>query len=246
MHKNKKILVVDDDTEIRTLLREYLERSGFSVLEAADGVSLFEQFPAEDIDIVLLDVMLPGDDGFTLCQKIRKESLVPIIMLTASSDDADRIVGLEMGADDYMAKPFNPRELLARIKAILRRVETHQQPVEVRPAANPRYYKFAGWTLDTTSRQLVREGEQQYPLTGADFALLMLFLEHPQRILKRDEISDLTRGRESSPFDRSIDVHVSRLRHRLGDDGKNPQIIKTVRGAGYVLAVEVSVADELD
>ncbi|MCX4027500.1 response regulator [Endozoicomonas sp. SM1973] len=244
MYNEKKILVVDDDIELRQLLHDYLAKNGFQVLQAGDGTELFRLFPLQAVDLILLDIMLPGEDGFSLCQKIRQLSDVPIIMLTASSDETDSIVGLEMGADDYMAKPFNPRELLARIKAILRRTGSSDRQQEV--VAAKRFFCFLNWVLDSTARKLVDDKGNEVTLSGADFALLMLFLERPQTILKRDEISDLTRGREASPFDRSIDVHISRLRHRLGDDGKNPQIIKTVRGVGYVLAVPVVQQDEVD
>ncbi|WP_163831594.1 response regulator [Spartinivicinus ruber] len=256
MYNEKKILVVDDDNELRQLLHDYLAKNGFQVLQASDGVELFRLFPQQSVDLILLDIMLPGEDGFLLCQRIRQLSDVPIIMLTASSEETDSIVGLEMGADDYMAKPFNPRELLARVKAILRRTgQTDRQP---EPIETKRFFCFSNWILDSTARKLIdartlndknvgtEKHSNEVTLSGADFALLMLFLERPQTILKRDEISDLTRGREASPFDRSIDVHISRLRHRLGDDGKNPQIIKTVRGVGYVLAVPVTQQDEVD
>lgn len=244
MYNEKKILVVDDDNELRQLLHDYLAKNGFQVLQAGDGNELFQLFPHQLVDLILLDIMLPGEDGFSICQKIRQLSDVPIIMLTASVDETDSIVGLEMGADDYMAKPFNPRELLARIKAILRRTVQVERQQEL--VASKRFFCFSNWVLDTTARRLISDKTNEVTLSGADFALLMLFLERPQTILKRDEISDLTRGREASPFDRSIDVHISRLRNRLGDDGKNPHIIKTVRGVGYVLAVPVTQQDEVD
>ncbi|WP_020410366.1 response regulator [Hahella ganghwensis] len=234
--KNKHILVVDDDAEIRSLLSDYLTRNGFVVSSAADGEAFFQMLAQSTPDLVVLDIMLPGEDGFAICQRLRRESGVPVVMLTANSDETDRIVGLEMGADDYLAKPFNPRELLARIKAILRRV---QEPAKT--ALSPKLYHFGGLTLDTTTRILKFPDNTQTHLTGADYSLLLMFLNKGNDVLSRDEISDVLHGRECSPFDRSIDVHMSRLRQRLGDDAKNPHLIKTVRGAGYVLTVPVDV-----
>jgi len=232
---SKQILVVDDDRQIRELLESYLQRNGYSVLTLADGRGLLALLQErQDIDLIVLDLMMPGEDGFSLCRRIRTESELPIIMLTASAEETDRIVGLEMGADDYVAKPFNPRELLARIRAVLRRVQTAPEP-----AAGLRYFCFAGWQLDTVNRDLIDPEGVVKPLSGADFNLLQLFLEHPNQVLSRDDLLNLTRGREAGPYDRSIDVQLSRVRQRLGDDGKDPHIIKTVRGAGYVLAVEV-------
>jgi two-component system OmpR family response regulator len=187
---------------------------------------------APAVELIILDLMMPGEDGFSLCRQVRAESEVPIIMLTASAEAADRIVGLEMGADDYVAKPFNPRELLARIKAVLRRSGPARAP-------KGRYLRFAGWRLDTVNRDLIGGDGLVMPLSGADYQLLLLFLEHPNQVLSRDDLLGLTRGREASPYDRSIDVQLSRLRQRLGEDAKAPHIIKTVRGAGYVLAAEV-------
>ncbi|WLQ13914.1 response regulator [Hahella aquimaris] len=234
-HKNKHIVVVDDDLEIRQLLSQYLSKNGFDVSPAEDGETLFRLLEGVTPDLIILDIMLPGDDGFTICQRLRKSSTVPIIMLTANADDTDRIVGLEMGADDYIAKPFNPRELLARMKAILRRV----QPKQSAPSGQPKIYRFGNLVLDTTSRMLVQPNGDKSAISGADYTLLCLFLEKGNEVLSRDEISDVLHGRECSPLDRSIDVHMSRLRQRLGDDAKNPTLIKTVRGSGYVLAVPV-------
>ncbi len=234
--KNRHILVVDDDAEIRSLLSDYLTRNGFDVSSAEDGDSFFQLFAESTPDLVVLDIMLPGEDGFAICHRLRRQSAVPVIMLTANSDETDRIVGLEMGADDYLAKPFNPRELLARIKAILRRVQEPPKTSQV-----PKAYHFGGLTLDTTSRMLQLEDGTESHVTGADYTLLLLFLNKGNDVLSRDEISDVLHGRECSPFDRSIDVHMSRLRQRLGDDAKNPHLIKTVRGSGYVLSVPVEV-----
>jgi two-component system OmpR family response regulator len=231
----KRILVVDDDWEIRELLQSYLSKNGYEVATLPDGselhTTLAERFAA---DLVVLDLMLPGEDGFSLCRQLRANSELPIIMLTASSEETERIVGLEMGADDFVAKPFSPRELLARIKAVLRRSQGNEAT-----AKEPRFLRFVGWRLDTISRDLIDPHGVVRPLSGADYQLLRLFLAHPNQILSRDDLLSHTRGREASPFDRSIDVQLSRLRQRLGDDAKNPHIIKTVRGAGYVLSAEV-------
>lgn len=233
---NKHLLVVDDDPEICELLSGYLMQNGFQVSTAMNGEQMFEQLGDKAIDLIVLDIMMPGDDGFTLCKKIRTSSSVPIIMLTAGSDETDRIIGLELGADDYMAKPFNPRELLARIKAVFRRVDEREQRV-----AQVRKIRFGNWCLDVSSRELESTQGEVLPLNGADFNLLQIFLHHPGEVLSRDELSTQIRGRETTPFDRSIDVQVSRLRQRLGDDGKSPQIIKTVRGAGYILTSQVEM-----
>lgn len=222
------IVVVDDDEEIRDLLGEHLRRAGFAVAALADGRGLDEAL-LRRAAVVILDVMLPGEDGFSLCRRIRSRLDVPIIMLTASSDEADRVIGLELGADDYVAKPFSPRELAARIKALLRRSR--------RQGLGPRAVRFGGWHLDLVSHQLQHENGSQVALSGAEFALLNLFVSQPQQILDRDQICKALHGRDALPFDRSIDVQVSRLRQRLGDD---QALIRTVRGRGYVLAAAVS------
>jgi len=227
------VLVVDDDQAIRELLQEHLSRVGYDVQTTAEGDGMRELLAHSCVDLIVLDVMLPGDDGFTLCREIREHSQVPIIMLTASSDETDRVVGLEIGADDYLAKPFSARELQARVKALLRRSSFTR-------ADNPRFVRFDRWRLDTQAHELVSEQGETAPLSGADFALLQLFLAHPNEILDRDTISGVTRGRESMPLDRVVDVAVSRLRQRLGDQGRNPRLIKTVRGAGYLLAATVT------
>jgi two-component system OmpR family response regulator len=188
------------------------------------------------IDIVVLDLMLPGEDGLMLCRNLRARSDVPVIMLTARGEETDRIVGLEMGADDYLAKPFNPRELLARIKTILRRART--LPENLKPD-DARALRFAGWTLDLATRNLRSPAGVVVALSATEYKLLRIFLAHPNRVLNRDQLIDLMLSRDASPFDRSIDVQVSRLRHRLGDNPKEPAIIKTVRGEGYVLSAAV-------
>ena len=233
----RKILIVDDDQKTRMLLKTYLEKNQYEVVLAHDGESFLAEFSrqGDELAMVILDVMLPDTDGFALCRAVRQRSNLPIIMLTASSDETDRIVGLELGADDYIAKPYSPRELLARIKAILRRSALDT------PAA-ARFYRFDGFTLDLVERKVVDPAGQEVALTGLDFQLLKYFLEHPGVILDRDLLCEQTRGRESGPLDRSLDVQISRLRLRLNDDGKQPRLIKTVRGAGYVFSADVSVA----
>ncbi|MCM2680558.1 response regulator transcription factor [Echinimonas agarilytica] len=231
------ILVVDDDAEIRDLLSTLLSRAGYQISGAEDGVEMFKVFYQAQVDLIILDINLPGDDGFSLCQQLRQRSDVPVIMLTASSDDMDQVIGLEIGADDYIAKPFNPRQLQARIKALLRRVRISQ--TETKPKQS-RYIDFSGWRLDTVNRELVHNEHGHLELSGADFNLMQLFLEHANEVLDRDAISDALRGREASPLDRSIDVQVSRLRQRLMDNGKHPKLIKTIRGSGYILTSEIS------
>lgn len=231
------ILVVDDDLAIRELLHEHLSRIGYEVITAADGDGMRQRLAESRVNLIVLDVMMPGDDGFTLCREIREHSQVPIIMLTASSDETDRVVGLELGADDYLAKPFSARELQARVKALLRRAGFSRSD-------NPRFAVFDRWRLDTLAHELIGENGQATAISGADFALLQLFLSHPNQVLDRDTISGVTRGRESMPLDRVVDVAVSRLRQRLGDQGRNPKLIKTVRGAGYLLAATVTYGSE--
>lgn len=235
MDRADHVLVVDDDAEIRKLLGEYLERNGFRVSLATDGAEMRRVLGRSRPDIVVLDLMLPGDSGLALCRDLRVESSLPVIMLTARAEEVDRIVGLEMGADDYLAKPFSPRELLARIRSILRRTREVASPAR----AGAHRLRFAGWTLDLAARQLVAPDGVVVALSGAEFKLLSVFAEHPNRVLDRNQLMDLTVGRDGSPFDRSIDVQVSRLRLRLRDDAREPRIIKTVRNEGYVLAAVV-------
>jgi len=233
------ILIVDDDAEIRSLLSQYLIKNGLRVTAVADGRAMLQALDAGRIDLVVLDLMLPGADGLTLCRNLRAKSDIPVIMLTARGEETDRIVGLEMGADDYLAKPFSARELLARIKAILRRARS--LPDNLQPDS-ARHIRFAEWVLDTAHRQLISPTKAVTPLSGAEYRLLRIFLGHPNCVLNRDQLVDLTQGKEADPLDRSIDVQVSRLRHRLGDDPREPRLIKTVRGEGYVLAVNVTAA----
>ncbi|MBH8580084.1 response regulator [Bisbaumannia pacifica] len=229
------LIVVDDDPEIRELLADYLGRHGYRALTAEDGEALRALLARETPDLLIVDLMLPGDDGFTLCRELRRDSEVPIIMLTASADETDRILGLELGADDYLGKPFNPRELLARIKAVLRRTRALVPP---RPA-QARLVAFGDWRLDRVTRELIDADEARLPLSGADLQLLQVFLDHPEEVLSREALFELTRGRPAPPLDRSIDVHVCRLRQRLGEDAQHSQLIRTVRGAGYVLTTRV-------
>ncbi len=236
METQDHILVVDDDHEIRTLLGDYLRRNGFRATVVPDGRAMWQALDSAQVDLVILDVMLPGDDGFTLCRQLAVRKGVPVIMLTAKGDDTDRIVGLELGADDYVPKPFNPRELLARVKSVLRR--SRAVPAALVPE-DARALAFAGWTLDLEARHLVSPTQVVVALSGAEYRLLRVFLAYPNRVLSREQLMDLTVGREADPLDRSIDVQVSRLRQRLGDDGRDPEIIRTVRGEGYVLAAAV-------
>ena len=233
----RKILIVDDDQKTRTLLKTYLEKNQYEVSRAHNGESFLAEFQryADELSLVILDVMLPDTDGFALCKIVRQRSNVPIIMLTASSDETDRVVGLELGADDYMGKPYSPRELLARIKAIHRRVS-------IENALPPRFYRFVGFTLDTVERTVRDAQGELVLLTGLDFQLLKYFVEHPGDILDRGILCEQTRGRDSGPLDRSLDVQISRMRLRLNDDGKQPALIKTVRGAGYVFSADVSAS----
>lgn len=232
-----KILVVDDDARIRDLLRRYLTQEGFEVLLAEDGRALTRVLGREPVDLIVLDLMMPGEDGLSVCRRLRgANDRTPIIMLTAKGEDIDRIVGLEVGADDYLGKPFNPRELLARIKAILRRTRALPPNLQPEPA---RCLAFAGWCLDTAERLLTAPDGVAVPLSGGEFRLLRILLEHPNRVVTRDQLVEMIHGREAEAYDRAIDVQVSRLRQRLRDDSREPQLIKTVRGEGYVLAASV-------
>ena len=231
------ILVVDDDREIRTLLAEYLDANGFRTLTAADGAGMWRTLDSARVDLVVLDLTLPGEDGLTLCRTLRARSSLPVVMLTARSEAIDRILGLEMGADDYMAKPFEPRELVARIRNVLRRTQALPPNLELPEAKR---MGFAGWVLDLSARHLVSPQGIVVMLSGAEFRLLKVFLEHPNRVLNRDQLLNFTKGRDADPFDRSIDLQVSRLRQKLGEDAKVPVLLKTVRNEGYVLATAVT------
>ncbi|WP_319244877.1 response regulator [uncultured Propionivibrio sp.] len=239
MEKADTILIVDDDPEIRRLLVDYLVRNGLAAQPARDGREMWQQLERHVIDLVILDLMLPDSDGLTLCRDLRARpatAALPILMLTARAEDTDRIIGIEMGADDYLVKPFNPRELLARIKTILRR--TRALPPNLRPEPT-RCLHFSGWCLDTAARLLTAPDGVVSPLSGGEFRLLRILLEHPNRVLNRDQLMEMIHGREADAYDRAIDVQISRLRQRLRDDSREPMLIKTVRGEGYVLASTV-------
>jgi len=231
------IAVVEDDPEIRSLVGKVLTREGFEVELCGGAEELDRAVERRRIDLIVLDLMLAGEDGISICRRYRTDSAaIPILMVTAKSDDIDRIVGLEVGADDYLPKPFNPRELTARVKAILRRTRDIH-----RPAANPapETFCFAGWRLEVGSRTLRNPQGEIVDLTGGEFDLLMVLLTHPQRVLNRDQLLDWTRGRSATPFDRTIDVQLSRLRRKLEDVSKSPSVIKTVRGGGYLFSPPV-------
>lgn len=235
------ILVVDDDRDIRTGVVDYLRKNGLRASAAVDGRDMFAQLETSAFDLVVLDIMMPGDDGLVLCRTLRvgKHHALPILLLTARDDETDRIIGLEMGADDYVVKPFSPRELLARIKAVIRR--TRMLPPNLRITETIDTVSFGRWRLDTTARHLLDESGTIVPLSGAEFRLLRVFLDHPQRVLSRDQLLNLTQGRDAELFDRSIDLLVSRLRTRLEDNAKDQSYIKTVRSEGYVFSMPISV-----
>ena len=234
--KQDHLLVVDDDAELRNLLREYLGQAGFRVTAVEDGRQMQRAMDGARFDLIILDVMLPGEDGLALCRKLRIGSRIPILMLTARGDEVDRIVGLEMGADDYLSKPFSPRELLARIKSILRRAGSLPENLA---DEDVRRFRFVDWTLDTQTRQLLSPTGVVVDLSGAEYKILRVLLEHPNRVLSRDQILEFTQGREANAFDRAIDVQIGRLRRKLDDDPREPRLIKTVRNEGYVLSVPV-------
>ncbi|MFM5551203.1 response regulator [Aeromonas veronii] len=234
---NTHILVVDDHSEIRDLLKRFLEQHGLRVSCARDGKEMKRLLEEREFDLLVLDLMMPGEDGLTLCRELRFKSNLPIIMLTAMGEETDRIIGLEMGADDYLAKPFNPRELLARIKAVMRRTQAETQPAA---ETLTRDLRFDRWLLDVNRRELVDEDGVGLSLSTAEFDLLKVFLERPQRVLSRDQLLDLARGREAVAFDRAIDTLVSRLRRKLERDPKNPELIKTIWGGGYMFSADVT------
>jgi two-component system OmpR family response regulator len=235
------ILVVDDDREIRTGVVEYLRKNGLRASAAVDGRDMFAQLETSAFDLVVLDIMMPGDDGLVLCRTLRsgKHRALPVLLLTARDDETDRIIGLEMGADDYVVKPFSPRELLARIKAVIRR--TRMLPPNLRITETTDVLSFGRWRLDTTARHLLDDEGTIVPLSGAEFRLLRVFLDHPQRVLSRDQLLNLTQGRDAELFDRSIDLLVSRLRTRLEDNAKEQSYIKTVRSEGYVFSMPITL-----
>ena len=233
-----KIVVVDDDTRIRDLLRRYLSQEGFDVLLAEDARALQRIMQRETVDLLVLDVMLPGEDGLSICKRLRSEGVrTPIIMLTAKGEDTDRITGLDIGADDYLGKPFNPRELLARIQAVLRRRPVAESPGA--PSAEQEVITFGDFVFDLGARSLQKSG-QDIALTSGEFAMLKALARHPRQALSRDKLAQLARGREFEPFDRSLDVQVSRLRKMIELDPAHPRIIQTVWGVGYVFVPDGS------
>ncbi len=237
------VMIVDDDREIRELAGSFLRKNGLNVTLAADGRQMRSLLESLTVDLIVLDIMMPGDDGLVLCRELRsgKHRRIPILMLTARSDDMDRVLGLEMGADDYLVKPFVARELLARIKAILRR--TRMLPPNFQVTEPGREIAFGNWRLDTTARHLLDSDGTIVALSGAEYRLLRVFLDHPQRVLNRDQLLNLTQGRDADFFGRSIDLLVSRLRQRLREDAREPLYIKTVRSEGYVFSAAVEVSE---
>jgi two-component system OmpR family response regulator len=236
MNTEPHILVVDDHREIRDLVSRTLVREGYRVSTAIDGRAMRKVLADSRIDLVLLDLMLPGEDGLSLCRSLRAESNTPVIMLTAKGDEVDRVIGLEMGADDYMAKPFGSRELIARIKAVLRRAGNATASGSKSP---PKHYRFDNWVLATGARELLSEDGVAIPLSTGEYDLLITLVERPQRVLSREQLLDLARGRGATAFERSIDTQVSRLRKKLEHDPSAPKIIKTVWGGGYMFAPTV-------
>lgn len=237
MQGGAHILIVDDHREIRDLVSRALTKEGFRVSSAADGRAMRKVLADGRIDLILLDLMLPGEDGLSLCRALRSESNIPIIMLTAKGDEIDRVIGLEMGADDYLPKPFGSRELVARIKAVLRRSRDKAATADT-DRRSKRYY-FDRWQLDTGARELLRDDGVTVPLSTGEYDLLIAFVERPQRVLSRDQLLDLARGRAANAIDRSIDTQVSRLRKKLELDHTDPRIIKTVWGGGYAFTPAV-------
>jgi DNA-binding response OmpR family regulator len=237
--ENKKLLVVDDDPGLRELLQEYLATQGYEVNAVADGIAMEQYLLQHTVNLVILDLMLPGEDGLSLARKLRAAGNLPIIMLSARGEDVDRIIGLEVGADDYLAKPFNPRELLARIRAVLRRHDDNQLKTVIE--APVLQHRFGPFQLDLNSRSLLKDGAE-ISLTAAEFNLLRIFIEHPNRVLNRDLLMDLMKGYERSPFDRSIDVRVTRLRRKIELDPATPEYVRTVWGEGYLFTPAGKVA----
>ena len=239
MSDNGHILVVDDQQEICDVVQEYLTGEGYRVSIAHDGAGMRRVLSQAQTDLVILDLMLPGEDGLTLARLLRSESGIGIIILTGRGETVDRIIGLEMGADDYLPKPFHLRELLARVKSVLRRVQSRSE--ESSQSSRLRAH-FAGWNLDMSSRELTSPGGQEVRLTTGEFDLLAAFVNNANQVLSRDRLLDLARNREAGPFDRTIDVQVGRLRRKLEDDPQNPSLIKTVRGSGYIFTPTVEMS----
>lgn len=230
------ILIVEDDLEIGNLILRYLKQSDFNVSLTGEARAMDKILAETRVDLIILDLMLPGEDGLSICRRLRASSDVPIIMLTAQKDDIERIVGLEMGADDYITKPFNPRELLARIRAILRRAENNSVREKT---LKTRIYRFAGWQFDTALRRLFDPNSSRVVLTGAELDLLLVFCERPGRVLSRDTLIELSRGRQANPTERSVDILISRLRQKIEACPKDPTFLQTVRSGGYLFSPDV-------
>jgi two-component system OmpR family response regulator len=235
------VLIVDDDHRIRAMLAQFLAEHGLRVSQAAGGRQMFAVCATTRIDVIVLDIMMPGEDGLSLCRRMRSESAVPIILLTAMSGDTDRIIGLEIGADDYVVKPFNPRELLARIRAVTRRLTSASTGAGPRVAA---LYSFGGWRLNANRRTLHAPDGALTDLTSGEFDLLLAFLEHPQRMLTRDQLLDMAHGRMNQCYTRSIDVQISRLRRKIEADPQDPVFIKTIRNEGYFFTAPVTLLQD--
>lgn len=240
LSKKPTLLIVDDDFDIRDLLSKFLSQHDFRTLIARNGKEMFQFLQSDEISLIILDVMMPGASGFDLCREIRKNQLLPIILLTAICEETDKIVGLELGADDYIVKPFNPRELLARIKAILRRTYEHHDNL-ANQDADILIFNFSRWSLNKATRKLASVDNMEVNLSSGEYELLLAFVTHPLRILNRDRLLDLAKNRSAIPFDRSIDVQISRLRQKIELDHKQPELIKTIRGGGYMLTVPVAI-----
>lgn len=238
MQNSHHILIVDDHRDIREPLTKYMKQQGFRVSSAVDAAQARELLQTNRFDLIVLDIMMPGEDGLTLCRHIQATSQIPIILLTAVSDEIDRILGLELGADDYVVKPFNPRELLARIKSVLRRAETMPKSSE---ATTPRRFRFDDWALVINTREVEHTDGRVISLTTSEFQILLAMLERPNFALSRDQLLDLTKGRAAVVFDRTIDNHVSRLRQKLEVNPSEPKLLQTVWGRGYKIACEVVV-----
>lgn len=229
-----QVLLVDDEPSLRQPLAEYLVRQGFRVTEAASAAEARALLAAETPDLVLLDIMMPGEDGLSLCRHLAETRQLPVIFITARGEATDRIVGLEIGGDDYVVKPFDPRELVARIRSVLRRSSRTRAEAD-----EGQLYRFEGWTLDPLKRRLADPDGVVVPISSAEFRLLMAFLDHPRQVLDRDRLLDMVQGREAHLFDRAVDNQISRLRRKIEVDSRNPQLIQTVWGGGYMLAAEV-------
>lgn len=229
------ILIVEDDREISALVARYLSQNGMRPATARDGREMDRALRDGRFDLIVLDLNLPGEDGLSICRRLRQTTTIPIIMLTARSEDVDRIIGLEMGADDYLGKPFNPRELLARIRAVMRR----QSGAQPDPDAPPGAFSFDGWTLNASKRELINPENVRVAVTGAEFDLLRVLCERPGRVLSRDILLDLTQGRTAAPFERSIDILISRLRQKIEREPREPELIKTIRSGGYLFTPAV-------